>query len=467
MRLSFSSFTACALAAVLLASSAASGQSRVRPLGSLTDGPITPRVELFGGYSYVYPHAPITGTLPNGILPVSACLCSIPYGAGGSLTYNFNHWIGISGDVSGHWQPQGSSPTDRLSKASLFTAGAGPKVTFRARHFAPFGEAIVGVHHLSPQLFQSSNAFGVLVGGGLDIPVNSHIAVRPVQADYLISNHHFGIDANTPGTNLRGIRLQAGVTFLFGGAHHAAPAAAPLPIVAAPVPMAAPAVVNIAPTMQCSAAPAMMQTGESTQITAVGNSAQNHALSYAFTANAGTISGNGAAATLSAAGTAPGIILVTCRVTDEAGLFAEQTVSVQVVAAPVAIARSASALCSMSFARDVRRPTRVDNEAKACLDDIAMNLQRNADAKLILVGSAASAEHKHGNVAAQRAVNAKAYLVTDKGLDASRIAVYSGTDDHASVTTMMVPAGASADLAGDTPVDEAATPGQSRSSHRP
>ena len=44
--------------------------------------------------------------------------------------------------------------------------------------------------------------------------------------------------------------------------------------------------------------------------------------------------------------------------------------------------------------------------------------------------------------AAARAVNTKDYLVTDKGIDASRILVYTGTDDGKTVTTTLIPVGA-------------------------
>ena len=50
-------------------------------------------------------------------------------------------------------------------------------------------------------------------------------------------------------------------------------------------------------------------------------------------------------------------------------------------------APEASSLCSISFERDAKRPQRVDNEAKACLDDITLTLQRSSDAKLVLVGN--------------------------------------------------------------------------------
>jgi hypothetical protein len=58
--------------------------------------------------------------------------------------------------------------------------------------------------------------------------------------------------------------------------------------------------------------------------------------------------------------------------------------------------------------------------------------------------------------AALRAVNTKDYLVTEKGIDPSRIMVYTGTDDAKTVTTTLIPAGAVNPDASDTPVDESA-----------
>jgi hypothetical protein len=106
----------------------------------------------------------------------------------------------------------------------------------------------------------------------------------------------------------------------------------------------------------------------------------------------------------------------------------------------------------------------VNNEAKALLDDIALTLQRTPDAKLALIGNEDSAEKVAGeknkkkpvDFAAERAVNTKEYLVTDKGIDPSRIMVYTGTADAQTVSAVLVPTGADLDTAGDTPVNESA-----------
>ena len=57
--------------------------------------------------------------------------------------------------------------------------------------------------------------------------------------------------------------------------------------------------------------------------------------------------------------------------------------------------------------------------------------------------------------AAQRAVNAKAYLVDEKGIDGSRVSVATTTDDGKTVQDYLVPAGAdfNSDVKGTTPAN--------------
>jgi outer membrane protein OmpA-like peptidoglycan-associated protein len=92
----------------------------------------------------------------------------------------------------------------------------------------------------------------------------------------------------------------------------------------------------------------------------------------------------------------------------------------------------------------------VDNEAKACLDGVALTLQRDSGATLVLVGNAASGEKRGQKLAAERAANTKAYLVGEKGIDSSRITVYTGSQDGKIVTTTLVPTEATFDATGDT-----------------
>jgi len=224
------------------------------------------------------------------------------------------------------------------------------------------------------------------------------------------------------------------------------------------------------PTISCSATPTSVNPGDSSTITSIAMSPQNRPLTYSYSATAGSVSGTSSSATLSTAGASPGPITVTCNVVDDKGNTASAATSVNVIAPPPPPpppAPQASSLCSVSFTNDARRPTRVDNEAKACLDDVALAMQRSSDATLALVGNEDAKEqkvdereakrrHPRPSAATMRAVNTKDYLVTEKGLDPSRIMVYTGTDDAQTVTTTLVPAGATNPAASDTTVDEGA-----------
>ena len=104
-------------------------------------------------------------------------------------------------------------------------------------------------------------------------------------------------------------------------------------------------------------------------------------------------------------------------------------------------------LCSISFERDAKRPTRVDNEAKACLDDIALSAQQDPNAKLAVVAIRHAKADRGSEVqSTKRCCRArcqqKDYLVTEKGIDASRISVYTGTAGTKSAATTLIPDGA-------------------------
>ncbi|MEG9438501.1 hypothetical protein JAO29_20340 [Edaphobacter sp. HDX4] len=211
------------------------------------------------------------------------------------------------------------------------------------------------------------------------------------------------------------------------------------------------------PTITCSANPSTVAPGDSSTITAQGTSPQNRPLTYSYSSTAGSVTGNTSTATLNTTGAAPGTITVTANVVDDKGQSASCTASVTVNAPPPPPAPTTQALCSINFDRDKRRPARVDNEAKACLDDVALNMQRSSDAKLAVVGNAASNERGGAKVAAARAVNTKDYLVKEKGIDSSRISVYTGSQDGKSASSTLIPTGANFDQSGLTPVDESAT----------
>jgi hypothetical protein len=234
------------------------------------------------------------------------------------------------------------------------------------------------------------------------------------------------------------------------------------------------------PTISCSVSPSTIKPGDTATVTSVGMSPQNRPLTYNYSATAGTVTGNGTTATYSSAGAPTGEVGITCNVSDDKSQTASANANLTITAPYVPPAPHTQALCSISFATDKKRPMRVDNEAKACLDQVALDLKQQPDAKAVIVGEQTSdeaakeakqqkyaARHKHATVdmyAAQRAINAKDYLVTEQGIDASRISVDTGSTEGQTVENYLVPAGATftSDVSGTTPVDETAVKPQAR-----
>ena len=197
------------------------------------------------------------------------------------------------------------------------------------------------------------------------------------------------------------------------------------------------------PQVICSANPTMVQAGTPSTITANATSPDPGVTisSYSYQASAGTISGTGTSATLDTAGTPSGPVNVTVTATDSRGLTGTCTTMVTVEAPPPA--PQVSARTPIQFIQRPHQkyiPWRVDNVAKAILDDDASALKNDPNAKLVIVGYAdgepqpmiGTGKNKHAmDLAAQRAVNAKAYLVQQQGIDPSRIEVRKGTGkDH-------------------------------------
>jgi hypothetical protein len=194
-----------------------------------------------------------------------------------------------------------------------------------------------------------------------------------------------------------------------------------------------------APTLTCSANPSTAVSGTDIAISTVGVSPQNRPLTYSYSATAGVIGSSGPTATLTTAGLSPMTITVTCNMVDDLGQTAKATTDV-IITAPVVTVPQTQPLCSLSFTRDRRRPVRVDNEAKGCLDDIALTLSQQTDAHLVMVGN--STPDEKPEAAAERALNARQYLVEEKGIDPTRIELRVGPPTGMVVTDTLVPAGA-------------------------
>jgi len=222
------------------------------------------------------------------------------------------------------------------------------------------------------------------------------------------------------------------------------------------------------PTLVCVADPATINPGDKSTVTSTGVSPQNRPLTYSYAVVPGTgaISGNGTTAIYDSTGAPTGNVDINCMVTDDLGQTATAGTKVTITKPYVPPIPHTTALCPITFSRDKQRPTRVDNEAKACLDQVTDALKNDPTATVVVVGEAngkekAPPKNKHAkpeDYAAERAVNTKDYLVNEEqsGIDASRIIVRTGTGDSQSVENYLVPAGATFenDVQGTSPVVE-------------
>ena len=210
------------------------------------------------------------------------------------------------------------------------------------------------------------------------------------------------------------------------------------------------------PQMSCSASPSMLQAGTSATITCSCTSPDNVPVTVGgWTSSGGSISGMGNSATLNTTGALSGPITIHATCTDSRGLTASASSSVTVENPPPAPPQAAKVNeCAYP---NLKKPWRVDNTCKAELDDVALKLQQDPDAKLVVVGNAEPKE-KRKNLAAERALNVKAYISggeAKQNIDPSRIEARTGSAGTATSEQWIVPAGATFPNADSTtPVDE-------------
>ncbi len=208
------------------------------------------------------------------------------------------------------------------------------------------------------------------------------------------------------------------------------------------------------PTISCSAAATSVMSGGTVAITANGVSPQNRPLTYSYASSAGQISGAGPKATLSTAGLGATTVTVTCNIVDDLGKTATASTTVSVQRPPVPPPVQTQSLCTMSFTRDRARPARVDNEAKGCLDDVALTMNQRADAQLYVIGNASTDDKPQA--AAERALNIREYLTREKGVDPARIYLRTGDSLDRTAQTVLVPTGATFAATGTQAFDEGA-----------
>ena len=184
----------------------------------------TPKFEVFGGYAYANTSRLFLASRSN------------LNGWNASFTYNFNRWVGITGDASGYYgsssfnllqavgAPCGTTPCPITFVPFRGTADmqshtflAGPQVSWRNHSRAtPFAHVLFGMGHLNlgehaPPFIDSfhlgNNAFAMAMGGGVDVKLTSRLAWR-VQPDYLQTDFLHATQKN--------LRVSTGLVFKFG-----------------------------------------------------------------------------------------------------------------------------------------------------------------------------------------------------------------------------------------------------------
>ena len=157
-------------------------------------------------------------------------------GGGGAAVLYFAGVFGLKAEVQGYASkninfnfppgsvrcPAGCSGT---AEANLFTGNVGPTVKIRIKAIQPFVEGLVGAAHTNFYQNVHKNCIGcisaspgdwalnVVIGGGIDIKVGHHWAIRPIEADYILTR--FINDFTTGHNNQNNFRYQAGLVFEF------------------------------------------------------------------------------------------------------------------------------------------------------------------------------------------------------------------------------------------------------------
>jgi hypothetical protein len=187
--------------------------------------------EVFLGYNYVR-FNPNSDFIPS----------FNAHGGGGQFVYNFNRWLGGVVDVGA--VNRGTLNTSTLGfDSTVLNFVAGPRVTWwNHSRFQPFGQVLFGGAYATtstavavipagsaiiPPGFNavpgsettarvgfSNTGFAMLAGGGLDIRLSKHIAVRPIGADYYLMRLPSAFTGNR--SNRNNFRYSAGINFMFG-----------------------------------------------------------------------------------------------------------------------------------------------------------------------------------------------------------------------------------------------------------
>jgi hypothetical protein len=194
----------------------------------------TPRFEIFGDYSYMQFNPTLSGLQSKAF-----------NGGGGGAQINFGRYFGIKGEFQGYgstnWTdtitatpvvtPHGGTiPIGTYtSRANMFTYLFGPTFGVHASRFNVYGEVLFGGSNSTGYVNLanaidanggtlavngSQHPYTMAVGGGVDLKVHQHIALRLGEFDWILTRYTNPI---TSTNNQNSFRYLGGVVFTFGG----------------------------------------------------------------------------------------------------------------------------------------------------------------------------------------------------------------------------------------------------------
>jgi hypothetical protein len=123
------------------------------------------------------------------------CGCFNMNGASMEVAVHAYRGFSAVADLGGEWAPSMGAATGTGLSLSTFTVGPRYSLHFagpRLARYTPYMQGLVGGARGFGSIFPgpngvqgSADSLAVLTGGGLDVRLNSYLALRPIEADYL------------------------------------------------------------------------------------------------------------------------------------------------------------------------------------------------------------------------------------------------------------------------------------------
>jgi peptidoglycan-associated lipoprotein len=139
------------------------------------------------------------------------CGCFNMNGGDVEAALHVYRWLGLAADFSG----ENTANVNHGGRGlSLISFTAGPRISFASHHrLAPFAQALFGAAHGFNSYFPvaagptgAATDFAMIAGGGFDVRIARRLAIRPIEADYLLTKLPNGVN----GTQ-NNLRLSAGL----------------------------------------------------------------------------------------------------------------------------------------------------------------------------------------------------------------------------------------------------------------